>query len=82
VRDPFDSLSLIGAYEGPVLVLHGDRDRIIPPHHAEELARAARRSELHFLSCGHNDCPRSWSIVREFLVTSGVLARNLPVEDR
>jgi fermentation-respiration switch protein FrsA (DUF1100 family) len=82
VRDPFDSLSLLPAYAGRVLVLHGDRDELIPPEHAEQLARAARRSEIHLLPCGHNDCPRPWSIIREFLVTSQLLAPTLDVEDR
>ncbi len=81
-RDPFDSLSLLREYAGPVLVLHGARDELIPPVHAERLAGADRRSELHLLPCGHNDCPRSWSRVRDFLVTSGVLAPTLRVEDR
>jgi fermentation-respiration switch protein FrsA (DUF1100 family) len=82
VRDPFDSLSLLRAYSGPVLVLHGDRDEIVPPRHAEDLARAARGSNLRYLPCGHNDCPRPWSIVLDFLVTSRVLARRLADEDR
>jgi pimeloyl-ACP methyl ester carboxylesterase len=82
VRDPFDSLSLLPQYAGPVLVLHGDRDQIIPPDHARRLARAARRSELHLMPCGHNDCPRPWSIIRDFLVTSELLAPTLRIEDR
>jgi fermentation-respiration switch protein FrsA (DUF1100 family) len=58
MRDPFDSLSVLRRYSGPVLVIHGDRDQLIPPDHARALARAAARSTLHFLPCGHNDCPR------------------------
>lgn len=82
MRDPFDSLSVLPRYSGPVLVLHGERDQLIPPDHAERLARATARSTLHFLPCGHNDCPRSWSLVRAFLVNSGVIVPDSGAEQR
>lgn len=72
VLDPFDTLAVLAAYEGPVLILHGSRDQVVPVHHAEALARAARHSELELVSCGHNDCPPPWSKVRRFLVARGV----------
>ena len=73
VLDPFDTLSLLISYGGPVLILHGNRDEIVPLHHAEELVRVARHSEFELLSCGHNDCPRPWSRVRTFLVARGAI---------
>ena len=30
---PYD---VIGAYEGPVLILHGDKDELVPPYYSEE----------------------------------------------
>lgn len=73
VLDPFDTVSRLAAYGGPVLVLHGDRDGLIPLHQAEELARAAQHSELEVLACGHNDCPPPWSTARRFLVARGII---------
>lgn len=67
VRDPFDSVSAIKSFKGPILILHGDRDDIVPPHHARALAAAASNATLKFLPCGHNDCPRPWADVRAFL---------------
>ena len=67
VRDKFDNVSAIRAFRGPTLILHGDRDDIVPPHHARTLAEAASNATLQFLPCGHNDCPRPWAEVRAFL---------------
>ena len=73
IRDPFDNLTVLRSWTGPVLLLHGERDAIVPPSHAEELHRAAAGSELHLLPCGHNDCPRPWPLVRSFLAARGLL---------
>jgi fermentation-respiration switch protein FrsA (DUF1100 family) len=73
VRDPFDTLALLPRYPRPTLILHGLRDEIVPPEHAARLAKAAARSEVHYLPCGHNDCVRPWSIVRDFLTSAQAL---------
>jgi fermentation-respiration switch protein FrsA (DUF1100 family) len=73
IRDPFDTLSVVRKYPGPVLVVHGDRDELIPPAHAEALAQASRRSQLHLVPGGHNDCPRPWALMRRFLTERDVL---------
>jgi hypothetical protein len=57
IRDPFDNLTRVRAYAGPVLILHGRRDEIIPFTHGERLAAANPRARLVPLDCGHNDCP-------------------------
>jgi uncharacterized protein len=73
VRDKFDSVSAIRSFAGPILILHGDRDDIVPPHHANALAAAARNATLRFMPCGHNDCPRPWIEVRRFLSQHGLV---------
>jgi pimeloyl-ACP methyl ester carboxylesterase len=81
VRDHFDNVSVLREYGGPVLLLHGDRDRVIPVTHGERLHDEARQSTLHLMNCGHNDCPRPWGDIHEFLVTTAILAsgrRGLP----
>jgi pimeloyl-ACP methyl ester carboxylesterase len=74
VLDPFDTLGVLSVYGGPVLVLHGKYDQVVPVRHAEELARAARHSELELVACGHNDCPSAWSRIRRFLLARGLIA--------
>ena len=74
VRDPFDNLSVLREYAGPVLLLHGSRDRVIPFRHSERLHDEARQSILRPMTCGHNDCPRPWGEIHEFLVTTEILA--------
>jgi pimeloyl-ACP methyl ester carboxylesterase len=75
VRDPFDNLAALRAYPGPVLIIHGERDELIPPEHAAALHAAAPRSRLELLPCGHNDCPRPWGLLRAFLLEHGLLER-------
>jgi fermentation-respiration switch protein FrsA (DUF1100 family) len=59
VRDRFDSISRIGNVAAPLLVLHGERDTVIPPKFGRKLFDAAPEpKEAHFLPEGlHNDLP-------------------------
>jgi uncharacterized protein len=57
VPDAYPSLRLIPALRAPLLVLHGDRDDIVPLMHGEELFEAApdpKRLEV-LPDVGHND---------------------------
>lgn len=72
VRDPFDNLAVIESYPGPLLLLHGTRDGIVPVAHSERLHAAAANSRLIPLECGHNDCPRIWPMLHGFLVEQGI----------
>ncbi len=42
----FDLYDLIGAYTGPVLILHGDKDLIVPLHYSERAAEIFQNAEL------------------------------------
>ena len=57
VRTRMDNVSKVGRVGAPVLVLHGDRDSIVPLSHGQELfARAAGPARLHVIAgAGHND---------------------------
>ena len=70
VLDPFDNLAAVSTFEGPILVLHGERDEMIPFEHARRLHAANRRSQLHLLPCGHNDCARPWELIERFLLAN------------
>ncbi|MEE9217743.1 MAG: alpha/beta hydrolase [Acidobacteriota bacterium] len=54
LEDHLDTLSLLGRLSDPVLILHGERDRIVPPVHARRLAEAAG-SRAHLVLLPRSD---------------------------
>jgi pimeloyl-ACP methyl ester carboxylesterase len=79
VKDPFDNLAVLQGFNGPVLLMHGRNDDVIPFYHAQRLHRAARNVRLIAYPCGHNDCPPRWDVfwkdIEGFLHESGLLNR-------
>jgi uncharacterized protein len=57
VPDAYPSLRLVGDLRAPLLVLHGDRDDLVPLMYAQELYDAAPEPKrMHILAgVGHND---------------------------
>ncbi len=76
-RDRFAPLEALRSWDGPVLVLHGRRDRIVPFSHGQKLAEAAEGATLVPMECGHNDCPPSfddyWDRIARFLEEEDVI---------
>ncbi len=62
VRDPFDNLEVVSNYKGPILILHGNDDGVIPYKHGKALHQAAPHSKFITYDAGHNDCPPDWRI--------------------
>ena len=79
IRDPFDNLAAVRRYPGPVLVIHGSFDEIVPFSHGRALHAEAHNAKMVVYEAGHNDCPPDWAIfwrdVEDFLRTIGVLER-------
>jgi hypothetical protein len=77
VRDPFDNLAAVGTFQGPVLILHGKHDEIIPYSHGKSLNQASANARFLSYDCGHNDCPpdwpRFWEDVKKFFVDAGLI---------
>lgn len=77
VRDRFDNLAVVSSYSGPVLVIHGRNDSLIPYKHGVALYRAARHGEMLTYDCRHNDCPPSWDTfwrdMQTFLHHAGII---------
>ncbi len=75
IRDPFDNRDALRKYPGPVLILHGRRDDVIPYAHGVELSKATSTASLVTLSCAHNDCALAGgeiaSAIGTFLVERG-----------
>ena len=57
VRDRFDSVAKIGAARAPVLVMHGERDQVVPVGLGRRLLDAAREPKqgVFVPQAGHND---------------------------
>jgi hypothetical protein len=81
IRDPFDNLEAVRQFHGPVLVIHGRRDEVVPFRHGQALAAAARQGRLIAVEAGHNDCPPDWSAfyrdLAEFFRSAEVLSSAL-----
>jgi len=73
MKDRFDNLKALGKYDGPVLLLHGRDDRLIPPRHAAKLKDHASDAELTMLPGDHNDMDayrfdgEAWDHILDFL---------------
>lgn len=80
IRDPFDNLKTVESYGGPLLVIHGKHDEIIPYSHGVSLFQAAGQGQLVTYECGHNDCPPNleefYKDILKFLKKSGVQSGN------
>jgi uncharacterized protein len=64
VIDRFDSLSRIGRVKAPILVLHGERDRIVPVRFGRALLDAAPEPKEAWFApeAGHENLPRYGSL--------------------
>jgi len=60
IRDPFDNHAVVSSYPGPVLIVHGKHDAVVPYAHGKALAQAARRGRFLTYDADHNDCPPDW----------------------
>jgi fermentation-respiration switch protein FrsA (DUF1100 family) len=60
VRDRFDNRSAVADFPGPVLLMHGIHDDVIPFAHAEGLAGAREGLDIDVIRCAHNDCASEW----------------------
>jgi fermentation-respiration switch protein FrsA (DUF1100 family) len=76
--DPFDNEAVIRSLDRPILILHGNRDEVIPFSHGQGLSRLVEGCKFHEYDCGHNDFPidsdRYWEDVMEFLTDHDILA--------
>lgn len=60
VRDRFDVRGAVTRFAGPVLLMHGERDDVLPYANAERIAAARSGLEVRPLACRHNDCLDVW----------------------
>jgi fermentation-respiration switch protein FrsA (DUF1100 family) len=71
MRGKLNSLAKIKDYHGPLLMIHGDADTIVPYHFGQKLFAAANEPKQFVTERGydHNDerSPEAWQAIREFL---------------
>ena len=74
LRHRFDNLELARTGTCPVLILHGDKDDVVPLSHGQRLARAlGNRAQFEVVpGKGHNDAPFSpgapgWQTIHQFV---------------
>jgi fermentation-respiration switch protein FrsA (DUF1100 family) len=53
LRDHFRSIEAVARFPGPVLVIHGRDDRLIPWEQGRRLAEASPHSAFRLYDCGH-----------------------------
>jgi len=79
IKDDFDSVARIGKVRAPILVIHGERDTVIPVRFARRLFAAAREpKEGHFLPEGTHAnlyVLGAGRIILEFLEQRAFIAR-------
>jgi pimeloyl-ACP methyl ester carboxylesterase len=86
MRDHFDNESVVTQFPGPVLVIHGSQDQLIPWQQGEMLAAASPRAVFRLYDCDHG-CWEPlrlpfWDDAVPFLQAAGILslsgARRVP----
>ncbi len=81
VRDPFHNDEIVSNYTGPVLIIHGIWDNIIPYAHGKTLYQIALHGKMITYNCAHNDCPPNWEVfwkdIESFLLKIELIKRKL-----
>jgi fermentation-respiration switch protein FrsA (DUF1100 family) len=79
VRDRFEVRDMVRAFRGPVLIVHGRSDEVVPYTHGQAIAEAATDGRLITHECAHNECPPDWDAhveqVVDFLTEKGIVRR-------
>lgn len=77
LHDHFDNLSSLAHFQGPVLVIHGRADQLIPWQQGQRLAAASRNSTFKLYECGHGCWDPEhlpfWRDALPFLLKAGIL---------
>jgi len=71
LSENYNTVSALLAYEGPILIIHGTKDKVVPVKHALEIKKQIPTAELILYDSSHSDGPPVWEIfwkdISEFL---------------
>jgi pimeloyl-ACP methyl ester carboxylesterase len=77
LRSHFDNLSSVQRFAGPVLVIHGRDDRLVPWQQGRRLAAAGANTTFKLYVCGHGCWDPEhlpfWQDAATFLLQAGIL---------
>jgi uncharacterized protein len=77
LRDHFDNLTTVAHFGGPVLVIHGRDDPLIPWQEGQRLAVAAKHATFRLYQCGHGCWDPEhlpfWKDAEPFLIDAGLM---------
>jgi hypothetical protein len=78
VREPFDNITPMRFFKGPVLILYAKQDKLFPLRHALQLYRAANKAYLLSYEGSHRKNIYDWQSfwqgdVKKFLITYQLL---------
>ncbi len=75
-RDPYDNLTVIKDYTGPLMLVHGTADKTIPIAHSKKLKSVHPHAFWLTYNTDHNNTPPNWnnfwSEVNSFLIQAGI----------
>jgi pimeloyl-ACP methyl ester carboxylesterase len=77
VRDVYDNRAALSSFTGPVLLLHGRQDRVVPIGHGRDLAAAGKNVRFIEFDAGHEDIidqPQFWSAIENFLKAERIIS--------
>jgi len=60
LSDRYDTLSALMAFQGPILIIHGTEDDVVPVEHALRMKEQIPAAELILYNSGHSDGPPDW----------------------
>ncbi|MEM9108792.1 MAG: alpha/beta hydrolase [Planctomycetota bacterium] len=81
VTSPLKTESAFKQLACPILIMHGQRDSVIPTRHARDLETAASDATLVLFDAGHNDLPNGIEVgkyrsqVHDHLMRAGVFSK-------
>jgi hypothetical protein len=77
LRDHFNNLATVAKFPGPILLIHGRDDRLIPWEQGRRLAAASTHSTFRLYECGHGCWDPEhlpfWDDALPFLKDAGIL---------
>lgn len=77
VRHPFRNDRILPTLNRPVLLFHGEHDRVVPAHHSRTLAAITPGAQLVIQNADHNDFPTDFrayeQAVTKFLTSNNLL---------
>ena len=84
LADNYDTGSAMAVYKGPVLIIHGLQDQVVPVQHAHRLKKQILQAQLLLGDFGHTNGPAShfdyWGSIKQFVEQSGLLEAKKPIK--